>query len=64
MLQFAENCAGMLANIRDKVKHLRQLLTGHKPCGAVGPLVGIDQIALPVIFAVFTVPHPHNHEDQ
>ena len=37
---------------------------GHKPCGAVGSLVGIDQVALPVTFAVFAVAHPHDHEDQ
>ena len=54
----------MLANIRDKVKHLRQLLSGHKSFCAIGPLVGIDQIALPVIFAAFVVAHPHDHEDQ
>ena len=64
MIQLSENRTGMLANIRDKVKHLGQLLAGHKACGAVGSLIGIDQIALPVVFAALTVAHSHDHEDQ
>ena len=64
MIQLAENRAGMLANVWHKVKYLGQLLAGHKTCGAVGSLVGIDQVAPPVIFAAFAVAHPHDHEDQ
>ena len=64
MIQLAENRAGMLANIRNKIKHLHQFLAGHKPCGAVGSLVGIDKVAPPVVFAAFAVAHPHDHEDQ
>ena len=64
MIQLSENRTGMLANIRNKIKHPRQLLAGHKPCGAVGSLVGIDKVAPPVVFAAFAVAHPHDHEDQ
>ena len=64
MIQLSENRTGMLANIRNKIKHLRQFLAGHKPCGAVGSLVGIDKVAPPVVFAAFAVAHPHDHEDQ
>ena len=54
----------MLADVGHQVQHALQLLLGHKARCAVCALVGIDQVALPVVFPCLAVPHPHDHEDQ
>lgn len=56
--------AGMLADVGNQVQHTFQLFLSHETRCAVSPLVGINQITLPVIRAGFTVAHPHNHEHQ
>ena len=54
----------VLADVGNQVQHALQFLFGHKARCPICTLVGVDQVALPVICSCFAVPHPHNHEDQ
>ncbi len=60
----AQDDTRVLSDIGNKVKHLLQLFLGHKARCSVGAFGGVNQVAFPVIFAGFTVTHPHDHEDQ
>ena len=54
----------MLADVGNQVQHTFKLFLSHETRCAVSPLVGINQIALPVIRAGLAVAHPHDHEHQ
>ena len=54
----------MLADVGNQVQHLLYFLFGHKARCPIGALVGVDQIALPVVFPGLAVPHPHDHKNQ
>ena len=56
--------AVVLTDIGHQVQHASQLLLAHKARCAVGALVGVDQVTLPVVCPRLAVPHPHDHEDQ
>ena len=56
--------AVVLTDIGHQVQHAFQLLLAHKARCAVGALVGVDQVTLPVVCPRLAVPHPHDHEDQ
>lgn len=62
--QLPENNAVVLFDIGNHIEDSFEFLFIHEARCAVCPLVGVDKIAFPVIRAVFTVAHAHDHEDQ
>ena len=63
-VQFPQNRPVVLANVGNQVKDAFHLLFGHETGRSVGALVGVNEIAIPVIFSCLAVAHTHDHENQ
>ena len=63
-VQLPQDDAPVPRDVRDQLQHLAHLRIRHEAGGAVGPLVRIGQVPLPVIGALPPEPHAHHHEYQ